>query len=649
MTAARQSGEALVKSVSGIEPDENGNVEGLEQLTELRNAALAVGTTYDNIMYSDDTVNEVVGYIFVASEQVTYAVPAEAQGKFISSVSGKVLTTVDDSTYTLGDSGYLGTTIYVEAEGLGGIVDDTKAIQDALDKASTLNYTKRGVRVMLRAPVNYYQVSESLNLDEHWNVHLECETKNGWNRSENGDIETRGGNIHWIGNSTDSLFDFGRYCFGVNFRNIVVNGRDTCKQAFDVSSVTPSVLRDLYFDNCGAIYCDFGSVNGNISGTDLAPVTWINPIFTQNKSAALVNNSGNATITVIGGFITGNGYSPSTGNSFITDADNRGFQILNRAGHLSTLNLTLDGSVGNLPASGENIRISGGSAHLDGWDDTPNVISVYTGGDVENISFGKWRHFDGGMTKANTPTSISHGSKTVMTLTGGVFVFGDIDVRPGNQAAIIDNGVRFADSESGFIGGAIDMGGLARTTASGFNEVVQSVGGDIIRDTGTLPATQSLLCRNNGILTAKKVRATNSTIVTESMDTAGRLTTYTNAYRNSTNSQETSIKAGDCIKMSIAGNGDWTFSTATAAGEGEALTFATKFGIRAGVGSGGRKKLVLDVNELSFDTPNSGSVTRGSVYYRSSASPSGKAGDIVTTTGTVGSTAVLKPFGAIDA
>ncbi|MDC0644043.1 hypothetical protein OAP32_00535 [Crocinitomicaceae bacterium] len=641
----RRSAESKVKTVNAQRPDNAGNVD-----TTLVILARAYNIAEDAIMEATAgaVVAATVTRMYVREQEKTYSVPTDAIGETIVSVVDDILETSGGTFELLEVSSYLGSTVYVDAVGEGGIFDDTGAIQDAINKASSLQYVKRGVKIVLRAPKNYYQVSSPLNFDELWNIHFECEVKNGWNRSEVGDIETRGGNVHWIGNSTDSLFNFGQYCFGVNFKNIVVNGRNTCKVAYDLSQDTPSVLRDYYFENCGAVYCDFGSVNGGITGTDLAPVTWINPIFTQNKSAALINNSGNATITLIGGFITGNGYDPSTGNSFIPDSDNSGFQLLNRAGHLSTLNITLDASTDIYPASGENVRISGGSATLDGWDDTPEVISVYTGGDVENIEFGKWRHFDGSMTKANTPVSISHGSKTVMTLGGGVFIFGDVSIRSGNQAAVVDNGVRFADSSSGFIGDAVDLGGLARTTASGYNEVASSIGGDIIRETGTFSATQSLLCRSNGVLTSKKVRGDGNTIVTESMDTSGRLSTYTNAYRDANTSEEKSIKAGDCIKMSIAGTGDWTFTTATASGADEVLSFTTKFGIRAGVGGNARKKLVLDVNEMAFEAPNSGSVTRGSVYYRSSATPGGKAGDIVTTTGTVGSTAVLKPFGVID-
>lgn len=539
-------------------------------------------------------------------------------------------------------------TVYVNAEGLGGIVDDTSAFQEAIDAASALQYIKRGVRVVARTPVNYYQISAPLRFNELWNVHFECQVKNGWNRSESGDVETVGGNIHWIGNATDSLFDFGQFCFGVNFKNIVVNGRDTLKLAYDATRATPSVLRDYYFENCGAINCDFGAVMGGLTGTDLAPVTWINPIFNKNKSAALAVNSGNATVTLIGGFITNNGYAPSVGNAFISDSINKGYQLLNVAGHLSTLNITLDASPSFYAASGKNVRIISGSAHLDGWDDTPEVISVEIISGVEHVDFGKWRHYDGSMTKDNTPTSIIHQADFCLSAGSNLAVFGDIELVSGAQAGFNDQGVVFFDSSSGFTGSAVGLGGLKRVTQSGFNEVVESVGGDIIRNTGTFPASQSIHCRNNGVLIAKRARAANSVIVTESMDSAGRLTTYTNAYRDANTAQEKSISAGVCVKTSVAGNGDWTFSVASASTAGEVLVFSTKFGVRDGQGSNGKKKIVLDGNELSYDLPASGQVSRGSVYFKTSATPGGKAAHIVTTSGTVGSTAVIKEFGTIN-
>lgn len=61
------------------------------------------------------------------------------------------------------------------------------------------------------------------------------------------------------------------------------------------------------------------------------------------------------------------------------------------------------------------------------------------------------------------------------------------------------------------------------------------------------------------------------------------------------------------------------------------------------LGIGGR------LHRGSATIPASGEVARGEIIWNQSASAAGKAGWICTTGGTVGSTAVLKPFGSIDA
>jgi len=617
---------------------------------ELQTIARSLNISDNDIIYSTDTVTPITAYIYSSSQQKTYRAPSQAVGETITSLTVATLI-CSAGTFELSEiNPYLGSIVYVNAVGEGGIIDDTGAIQDAIDKASSLQYVKRGVKIVLRAPKNYYQVSAPLNFDELWNVHLECETKNGWNRSEFATAETRGGNVHWIGNSTDSLFDFGTFCFGVNFKNIIVNGRETCKLAFDLTAPPPAVLRDYYFDNCGAILCDFGTVNGDIVGTDLAPVTWINPIFTQNTSAAIINNSGNATMTVIGGFITGNGFAPTIGNSFIPDSDNDGYQILNRAGHLSTLNITLDGSPGNLAASGENILIAGGSATLDGWDDTPEVVSVNCGGNTENIVFGKWRHFDGSMTKGNTPTSIIHSAPCVMNTHGGMFVFGDIEINAGNQAGLVDSGVRFEDPLSGFTGTVSTSGGLSRNTRNGFGQVAATFGGDFIPiGTDVVPAFQSIYNRTNRPATANRSLDVNSFIVTETFKANGDYERLTNTWFDTGAGQYKSIVAGGCIRKLITTTQLEQLAVYTAVAANEVVTFSAVFGARKGVGSNGAHQLELSGNKFSFDKPNSGLVARGDTFMSASATPGGKAGEIVTTTGTVGSTAVLKPFGVIDA
>lgn len=620
-------------------------------LTKIQTRTVETGEVYEVRKTSDDSLATIYSDAAGANEI------AQDGTSNVSDSAGIVEFYIVDGDYYIEVSGgssnfkastsYLGNVVYVDALGLGGIIDDTVAIQSAIDKAVALQYVKKGVKVVLRAPINYYQVSEPLLFDERWNVSFECEVSNRWNRSEVGDVDTLGGNIHWIGNNTDSLFDFGQYCFGVRMANIVVNGRGNLKLAYDMSAETPSVLRDFYFENCGAIECDFGAVHGGISGTDLAPVTWINPTFNNNSSAAMINNSGNLSLTVIGGFITNNGHAPSTGNSFIPDVDNVGSQIIQRAGHSWLEKITVDGSGDKLAASGENIRCLGGSIGLSGWDDTPEVVSVNVSGTTQAVSFGHWRHFDGSMTKANAPISIKHNAPCAIEMGSGLNVFGDIEINTGTNSGISMAGVNFLSSESGFTGtGTRGLAGIIKNKLT--DDVVLAVGGNqqFVGDDAA-PVKRSVISRQNRPSDYYKSE-TGSVETTFTVKDNGQWEYLTNVWYDTSSSQYKSINAGGWSRKLVTPSGVEQLNSGTASAANDVLVTSISSGFRRGTGGNGGYQLELSSNKFSFDIPLSGTVTRGDTFMRASATPGGKAADIVTTSGTVGSTAVVKPFGDID-
>lgn len=159
---------------------------------ELKAAALAAGTTYDNITYSNNLVDEIKGYIFDADTQITYAVPEAAQGKFIQSVVGGVLTTTDMSEYVMGR--LTGGSDVIASEGfdctglysvnlMGGdfskVTKFTLALKTGNDaiagKLSDINLTTRpysakvgGVEVWLM-DINYYLLpTSSMSVKSMW-------------------------------------------------------------------------------------------------------------------------------------------------------------------------------------------------------------------------------------------------------------------------------------------------------------------------------------------------------------------------------------------------------------------------------------------------------------------------------------------------
>lgn len=600
--------------------------------------------TGDDGIQNGDTVP--AGTVYVLHNSRLNLVSPPASG-VISNLSDRAVTIGTEQCKLL-KKVYSGEVV-VDAQGLGGMVDDTQAFLDAFEYVSALQYVKRGVRVVARAPVNYYQISASIPLSELWNICFECEVRNAWNRSEFGDIETVGGAFHWIGNTTDSMFLFRGDIQGCEFINVVINGRETLKMGFDMASATPSVLRDLSFINCGSIYGDFGSVVGDISGTDIAPVRFVNPLFRKNKSAGLVCNSGNAQLTVNGGFITNNGFAPSTGNSFIPDADNLGFQMLSRAGRVWLEDgVILDGAAGELPASGESVRCAGGTMSISCWDDTPEVVSLRATGTCEGLNITELIHFDGDMTRANTPVSIVHDAPCSITFGGGVSVFGDIEVNSGKKAGAVPNGVNFLHPDAKFSGtGLLGLAGFNQDENSG--DMTMIVGGTEIFPGGdTAPAKQSIHSRPNRPAVAHRSTSANAVLTTFTVKDNGHWEYLTNAWYDTGANSYKSIGSGAWSRKLVTPTGVEQLNSGIASAGNEVLTMSIAAGFRKGAGANGKYQLELSDNKFSFDIPTSGSVVRGDVFFRSSAVAGGKAADIVTVTGTVGVDAVIKPCATID-
>ncbi|MGB5990646.1 MAG: hypothetical protein WBG43_13030 [Marinifilaceae bacterium] len=75
------------------ESAESAAESALQSVSDLKAAAISLGTSIDNIIYSTDTTSAIPANIFVADTGVTYSVPEDAQGELIVSIVDNVLTT----------------------------------------------------------------------------------------------------------------------------------------------------------------------------------------------------------------------------------------------------------------------------------------------------------------------------------------------------------------------------------------------------------------------------------------------------------------------------------------------------------------------------------------------------------------------------
>lgn len=526
------------------------------------------------------------------------------------------------------------------AKGLEG-VDDTSAILAAFAKARVDANKKGGSHVFFDEPEDWYELSQPIDLNEHWNIKVTAESHHRWNRVPGGGgVETFGHLIHWTGNATDSCIDFGAFSFGVVLEGITVNGRNTLKMAFDLVGTAGQVARDIALRDCGSRECDFGIVLGNTTDSgDIANVEITNPFFTNCTSAAVLVNSGNASVNISGGFITNCGSAPTTGNSFIPDGDNLGYQLLQRAGITRVHGTIFDGASPTLAASGTNIKASSGSIYLNGWDDTPEVTSVELSGSVmEQAKLENWRHFDGAMTLANTPRSVLHSAGCVLELSGCA-LFGNVEINSGSGAAVINSGTRFMEvTTAGFTGSAIALGGLMSIERSGNNELVGAIGGVVAKDHGAVQPSWTVWCRANR--EGLNIRAREGGVgIVYSSDANGVEIAYQNCYSDAAGTTIKSIAIGSCFirKSTKEGAIICTHATATAIDQTVTMVEKYRYSVTSGA-SGGLAKMELSGHALFWNpsSPAAGTFAKGSVCYNSNVSVGNPIGWMCTVAGTPG-------------
>lgn len=506
---------------------------------------------------------------------------------------------------------------YGSGLGLGDANKDTAAILAAVAAVKHAYNDKGAVFLDIPIPQVPYRLNQTVDLTEIWNLTINCGNAFGFQRQAVLDPTTDLAMFHWYGAAGGTMFRL-HYTFGMEGNRLSMNGRNLAKIGVDIApSVSgPSVTRKVDLLGMVVKNCDFGIKVGDLAAqTDNAPVNIMRAHVSGCASAAILVNSGNAAVNIGQCFLINNGYSPTIGNGFISDANNYGAHVNVVAGVVGITDLTTDSDPAH-PLAGSAIFQASGSLRINGaWIDDPTK-PFYHGYADGPVHFNGVRHYDASMTLASTLNSIEYNGPQPLVLES-CQLYGNVNITSGNQASVIDLGTRFVRAGAGFTGNMVTQyGGLIRLGRSENNTLAAAFGGDF--PTSTFGPYHALTIwsddKRTGLIRAAR---NGGYMVSEYTDSvAGKLYMMGNARFDVDAGQYKAIAAGSCWRHTYGKNNE-TFDSYQAAAAGEVITWGAQHGFLPGVGGNAIPIMTAAGQLLSWDSvkPAAGAWTKGSICF----------------------------------
>jgi hypothetical protein len=534
-----------------------------------------------------------------AGTQPSDAVRLDQVG-FIQAGTGTVTRTIQDKLrerISIADYATAG------AVGVGNATADTTAILAAVAAVQQAFYAKGSAELFFPTPSQPYRLNQTIDLTEVWNVTLT--TGNAFNfQRYSGVVDPTTDNalLHWYGASGGTMIRL-HNSFGIDLDKISLNGRNLAKIGIDIAPATStaSVTREVNLCGADVKYCDFGIRVGDLSAqTDNAPVNIMRPHISGCTSAGILINSGNAAVNIYGGFLINNGNSPTTGNSFISDGNNRGAHVNIVAGVVGITDLTTDSDTSHNLAGAAIVQASG-SLRINGmWCDDPTK-PFYSGFADGPVYFHGVRHYDASMTLASTPNSIEYNGPQPLEL-ASCQLYGNVSITSGNQASVVDLGTRFVRSGAGFTGNMVTQyGGLIRMARTENNALALSVGGDFLTSTLSYYHSLTVWSDHNRPSLIRAVRNGGYVITEHINSTNGQLYVMGNARFDADDGTYKAIAPGACWRHTYSKNNE-TFDSYQATSVGEVITWANVHGFLPGVGANAISILSLSGQRVTFDS-----------------------------------------------
>lgn len=523
------------------------------------------------------------------------------------------------------------------AIGQGNVNADTAAFLGAMAAVKQAYYDKGAVRLVLPVPAVPYRLNATWDATEVWNLSIVSDSAWGFQRQQVADPTTDTAMVEWYGAAGGVMMRM-HYTFGARIECLGLNGRGLAKIGIAIAPAVsgPSVTREVELLGLNIKNCDFGLVVGDLAAqTDNAPINIVSAHISGCTSAAILVNSGNAAVEIVQAFLINNGYAPTKGNSFISDAANVGAHLNVQAGFVGVTGLTTDTDPQHLLA-GAAICQGSGSLRVNGaWCDDP-AKPFYMGFADRPVYFNGVNHYDASMTAASTPDSIQYNGPQILVLES-CFLYGNVNITAGNQAGVIDLGTTFKRAGAGFVGNMVTQyGGLIRMGRTGNNSNALAVGGDFPTGTGgwhSLTAWSDhnapgfiRAARNGGYKITEHINSVN-----------GELYVLGNAYFDLNVGQYKAIAGGKCWRHQY-GQGNEVFDSYTAGAAGEVITWANSHGFIKGVGANAIPIMTAGGQKMTWDSiaPTVGAWAKGDRVFNINANVGSPKGWICTVAGTPG-------------
>lgn len=315
--------------------------------------------------------------------------------------------------------------------------DSTTAFQNTINAA-------RGRKIVVPCSATGYKITRTLTISNRDGFSLEFECSNVGRDGVS--------QIEWYGAAKPVISFIGinargrNTVFSVDLANISINGNaggtraSVCMAFGTLGAVYNELFKSIHTRNITLRNCRIGAWFGRDLATadDIASHTHINWYVDGNTDHGIYVGTGNgAGINFIGSTFSGNGYSAK--DDAINGSHGRGTNVYLSAGELTLTGNITTGAGATQPKTSD-IYMNGNSMRINGhWSDTRGPFLTQTGA-WQTLYLNGVRHYEGGMTDANTPTSIRATARIVLE---NCYLFGDVTVSSGNGGSILSIGTQF--------------------------------------------------------------------------------------------------------------------------------------------------------------------------------------------------------------
>ncbi|MBM3473794.1 MAG: hypothetical protein FJX75_11040 [Armatimonadetes bacterium] len=369
-----------------------------------------------------------------------------------------------------------------------GIADDTAAIQRALNAAKGADGTAEGRTVFSlhfpSKPGGFYKITDSLLIDGTHGLVLYGDgalTRRNW-YDENATIRWYGKEskpIFWVkGGTGHTEVAAGGERTRPSNPNVCLTIRDLTIQGYPdrlkegalppnlaLSGIhfgplegqhDPTLVRRANIENVHISQCRFGIWSGNPDGenTDHATVLITGCFISGNAQAGIRWGTANAIANVISCDIGNNGWA---GDAFPADAYSPpiGANINLDSGYMDIVSYTSAGR----PTRADIYQQSGRISILNAWSDCFGYFLYQASasqneGGYHNGQITGVRHYCGGMTEADTPSSMRIVCPGMVV--SGCLVYGNIEVMSGLGGRPVFEGINFIRPNATYIGSGVD-------------------------------------------------------------------------------------------------------------------------------------------------------------------------------------------------